>query len=49
MLWMIMFTLVVLWFMGVLAQFGGNLIHVLLFAAAVLWLSKFSLGRDKAV
>jgi hypothetical protein len=42
MLWMIMFTLVVLWWMGVLAHFGGDLIHLLLLAAAVLGLVKFS-------
>jgi hypothetical protein len=45
MLWTILVILVVLWAVGMLAEIGGALIHLLLLAAAVVLVVKLVSGR----
>lgn len=45
MLWTIIGILLVLWLVGLLAEVGGGLIHLLLVAAVVVLLFNFVSGR----
>ncbi len=44
-LWTIIVVLFVLWLLGVLLSFGGNLIHILLVVAVVLLLYNLLVGQ----
>ena len=45
MLWTILLILLVLWFVGLLADVGGGLIHLLLIVAGVVFLVQLLAGR----
>lgn len=45
MLWTIASVLVVLWLVGLLANFGGGLIHLLLLIAAIVFVVQLFTGR----
>jgi len=49
MLYTIIVTLLVLWFLGFSLSVGGNLIHALLFLAAVVFLYNFLQRRGRWV
>jgi hypothetical protein len=48
MLWTIVFVLLVLWLLGFALDIGGNLIHLILFAAVALVFGAAVAGRGKA-
>lgn len=48
MLWTIMVMLLVLWGLGMVAEVGGGLIHLLLLAAGIVLLIKLLQGRRMA-
>ena len=45
MLWTILAVLVVLWLLGLLANIGGALIHLLLVLALIVFIANFLSGR----
>jgi hypothetical protein len=45
MLWTILAVLVVLWLLGLLANIGGGLIHLLLVLAVIVFIANFLSGR----
>jgi hypothetical protein len=45
MLWLILAVLVVLWLLGLLANIGGGLIHLLLVLALIVFIANFLSGR----
>jgi K+-transporting ATPase A subunit len=45
MLWTILAVLVVLWLLGLLAGFGGGLIHLLLVVALIVFIAQMLSGR----
>jgi uncharacterized protein DUF5670 len=45
MLWAILAVLVVLWLLGLLANIGGGLIHLLLVVAVIVFIVQFLNGR----
>ena len=45
MLWTIASVLVVLWLVGLLANFGGGLIHLLLLIAGIVFVVQLFMGR----
>lgn len=45
MLWTILAVLVVLWLLGLLANIGGGLIHLLLVLALIVFIANFLSGR----
>jgi hypothetical protein len=45
MLWAILAVLVVLWLLGLLANIGGGLIHLLLVLALIVFIANFLSGR----
>jgi hypothetical protein len=45
MLWTILAVLVVLWLLGLLANIGGGLIHLLLVLALIVFVANFLSGR----
>jgi uncharacterized protein DUF5670 len=45
MLWTILAVLVVLWLLGLLANIGGGLIHLLLIVAVVVFIAQMLSGR----
>jgi uncharacterized protein DUF5670 len=49
MLWTIIALLIVLWLLGLIGGFGGNLIHLLLVIAAVVLIYQLITGRRVAV
>ncbi|HEY7911646.1 MAG TPA: lmo0937 family membrane protein [Blastocatellia bacterium] len=49
MLWTIFVILLVLWLLGLLADFGGGLIHLLLVVAAIVLLFNLFAGRRTVV
>jgi Family of unknown function (DUF5670) len=49
MLWTIIALLVVLWLLGLIGGIGGNLIHLLLFIAAVVLIFQLISGRRVAI
>lgn len=49
MLWTIIAVLVVLWLLGFVADVAGGLIHILLIAAAVVFIYNLVAGRRKGV
>ena len=49
MLWAIIVVLLALWLLGLLASFGGGLIHVLLVIAAIVLVAQLLSGRGEAV
>ena len=46
MLWTIASVLVVLWLVGLLANFGGGLIHLLLLIAGIVFIVQIFTGRS---
>ncbi|TRY18909.1 lmo0937 family membrane protein [Tessaracoccus rhinocerotis] len=44
-LWIVLVVIVVLWLIGLLTQFGGNLIHLLLVVAAIVLVINLVTGR----
>ena len=49
MLWTIVAVLAVLWLLGLMANIGGGLIHLLLVAALIVVVFNFVTGRRTAV
>ncbi|HSL22901.1 MAG TPA: lmo0937 family membrane protein [Vicinamibacterales bacterium] len=49
MLWTILLILLVLWFVGLLADVGGGLIHLLLIVAGIVFLVQLLSGRRTVV
>ena len=49
MLWVIFMLLLILWLSGLIANVGGALIHLVLFAAAVVLIINLLSGRRTAV
>jgi hypothetical protein len=49
MLWTILAILLVLWLVGLIANFGGPLIHLLLVVAAIVLVFQLLTGRRAAV
>jgi hypothetical protein len=49
MLWTLLSILLVLWLIGLLANIGGGLIHLLLVVAAVVLLVQLLTGRRAAI
>jgi 4-hydroxybenzoate polyprenyltransferase len=45
MLWTILAVLVVLWLLGLLANIGGGLIHLLLVVAVIVFIAQILSGR----
>ncbi len=45
MLWTILAVLVVLWLLGLLANIGGGLIHLLLIVAVIVFIARMLSGR----
>ena len=45
MLWTILAVLVVLWLLGLIANIGGGLIHLLLVVAVIVFLAQMLSGR----
>lgn len=45
MLWLIIVVLAVLWLVGLLAEIGGNLIHLILVVAAIVLIYRFVTGK----
>jgi hypothetical protein len=45
MLWTILAVLVVLWLLGLLANIGGGLIHLLLVVAVIVFIAQMLSGR----
>lgn len=48
MLWTILVILLVLWILGMVAEIGGGLIHLLLFAAGIVLVVRILQGRGIA-
>lgn len=46
MLWTVIVILVALWFIGMLANIGGGLIHILLVVALVVFIYNLIAGRN---
>jgi len=44
-LWMVLVIVVVLWLIGLIANIGGGLIHVLLVVAAIILIYNLLVGR----
>lgn len=49
MLWTILVILLVLWLLGLIANVGGSLIHLLLVVAAIVLIINFFSGRRTVV
>ena len=49
MLWTILMIILVLWVVGLIADIGGGLIHLLLIVAAVVFLFQLLAGRRTVV
>jgi hypothetical protein len=49
MLWTVFVILLVLWLVGLLADVGGSMIHLLLVVAAIVLFMSFMLGRRTAL
>lgn len=49
MLWTILMIILVLWVIGLIADIGGGLIHLLLIVAAVVFLFQLLAGRRTVV
>lgn len=45
MLWTILVILVVLWLLGFIGHFGGNLIHILILVAVIILIYNLVSGR----
>lgn len=45
MLWTILVILVVLWLVGFVGHFGGNLVHILIVAAVIILIYNLVTGR----
>jgi 4-hydroxybenzoate polyprenyltransferase len=45
MLWLIIVVLAVLWLIGLLAEIGGDLIHLVLVVAAIILIYRFVTGK----
>jgi len=49
MLWTILAVILVLWLLGLLANIGGGLIHLLLIVAVIVLIAQFVSGRRTSV
>ena len=45
MLWTILVVILILWLLGFIGNFGGNLIHILLVVAAIILIYNLVSGR----
>jgi hypothetical protein len=45
MLWTILVILLILWLLGFIGHFGGNLIHILIVAAVIILIYNLVAGR----